>query len=377
MDLCVVDRCLVVAGVMLPFALGFWAVGAYSLRHPALVPYYDFAFLRGFQRALLVFIGAWVALVGVCLALRSRHPGARAVMHVTIQLYSIGNAVGAFAVGPMTTPHVVVLVGGAAVGLFLFDTRAVTLGIASAGATLAAGGLAVHRGLIPYAPMLAAPPYVDGQLSSFWLGQMALIGGSVGLVVLLLFAYLVTRLHDREARLVYLSQTDGLTGIANRRHFIERFGEEFARAERYRTPLAVVILDLDHFKRVNDQHGHLAGDRVIVGAAGALTHILRQHDSLARWGGEEFVMLLPQTDLHGAEAVAERCRAAVEEMVIDVAGTALQVTVSIGVACHPHPRAARSEDLLQRADDALYRAKHAGRNRVASMPPPAEINGAR
>ena len=129
MEWSVVDRCLVVAGVMLPFALGFWLVGAYSLRHPALVPYYDFAFLRGFQRALLVFIGMWVALVGVCLALRRRHPETRAVMHVTIQLYSIGNAVGAFAVGPMTTPHVLVLVGGAAVGLFLFDTRAVTLGM--------------------------------------------------------------------------------------------------------------------------------------------------------------------------------------------------------------------------------------------------------
>jgi diguanylate cyclase (GGDEF)-like protein len=105
--------------------------------------------------------------------------------------------------------------------------------------------------------------------------------------------------------------------------------------------------------------------------------ILRQHDSLARWGGEEFVMLLPQTDLRGAEAVAERCRSAVEELVIDVAGTPLQVTVSIGVACHPHPRASRSDDLLKRADDALYRAKHAGRNRVASMPPPAEIDGVR
>jgi hypothetical protein len=243
----VVDRCLLVSAMMLPFALGYWLIGAYFLGQPSLVPYYDFAFLRGFQRALLLFIGMWVALVGTCLALRRRSPSSGAVMHATIQLYSVGNAVSAFAVGPLTTPHVLVLVGGAVVGLFLFDTRAVALGIASAGATLLAGGIAIHRGLVAYAPLLAAPPYVDGHLSSWWLAQMALVGGSVGLVVLLLFAYLVMRLHDREARLLRLSQTDGLTGIANRRYFIERFEEEFARAERYHTPLAVVILDLDHF----------------------------------------------------------------------------------------------------------------------------------
>jgi diguanylate cyclase (GGDEF)-like protein len=119
----------------------------------------------------------------------------------------------------------------------------------------------------------------------------------------------------------------------------------------------------------------MIGDRVIVAAAEAFKHSLRTHDSLARWGGEEFVMLLPQTDLAGAEAVAERCRHALEELRVDAAGIALRITVSIGVACHPHPAAARSEELLKRADDALYHAKHAGRNRVSSLPATSEIDG--
>src|SRR5262249_50230547 len=100
---------------------------------------------------------------------------------------------------------------------------------------------------------------------------------------------------------------------------------------------------------------------------------LRTHDSLARWGGEEFVMLLPQTDLPGAEAVAERCRRALEETYVESEGHHVRVTVRVGVASHPHPPAERADDVLKRADQALYRAKRGGRNRVSSMPPPAEI----
>jgi diguanylate cyclase (GGDEF)-like protein len=371
MEWSLVDRCIFVGTLMFLFGASYWAMDEYFVLDPTLAPYYDRPFLEGFQRALVGFCAAWGALIALGIALRKRRPNSRILVHATIQLYSIGNAIGAVCVGPVTSPHVIVLLGGAVVGIFLFDWR-VLYGIASAVLALTIGSILVAAGVMPYAPLLAAPPYVGGRISGWWIAQMSAVGFSVSVAVLFMFAYLIARLRDREARLLRLSRTDVLTGVANRRHFIEVFAREFDRAKRYGTPLACVLLDLDHFKQINDRFGHLVGDRVIVAAAEAFGRSLRAHDALARWGGEEFVVLLPQTDLAGAESVAERCRSSLDETVIDTGSGTLHVTVSVGVAAHPEPSASSGDELLRRADEALYRAKKGGRNRVASLPPPAE-----
>jgi diguanylate cyclase (GGDEF)-like protein len=155
--------------------------------------------------------------------------------------------------------------------------------------------------------------------------------------------------------------SDGLTGIFNYRHFHETLKREVGRAGRYGETFCLLMMDLDHFKAVNDSIGHQAGDEVLRAVAGVLRDCSRESDFLARYGGEEFTMILPRTYLDEAQTLAERIRAAVEELVID--GADLRVTMSIGVAAYPES-ALDSDGVLGASDAALLRAKTRGRNRV-------------
>jgi len=157
---------------------------------------------------------------------------------------------------------------------------------------------------------------------------------------------------------------DGLTGLYNHRHFQELLRTEMARARRYGQPLACLMLDLDHFKDVNDTYGHPFGDRVLKRLAATLTDVAREVDIIARYGGEEFVVVLPNTDREGARRLAERVRSSVSENTLAFEGEGVTTTVSIGVATHHDPGVEDEQDLVKRADAALYRAKHNGRDQV-------------
>ncbi len=159
---------------------------------------------------------------------------------------------------------------------------------------------------------------------------------------------------------------DGLTGIANRTHFMDTGDLEVHRARRYSRPLSLVLIDLDHFKQVNDSHGHGAGDRVIREAVRACLGALRSIDRMGRLGGEEFAALLPETGAEGAIVVAERLRSAIEALSVDLDdGSVIAPTASIGVATLADDDPTRIDGLIARADRALYQAKRSGRNRVA------------
>ncbi|MEW6163898.1 MAG: diguanylate cyclase [Pseudomonadota bacterium] len=160
-----------------------------------------------------------------------------------------------------------------------------------------------------------------------------------------------------------LARTDALTGLPNRRAFDETAQREIRRAQRYGTPLALAMTDLDHFKVVNDQHGHHVGDRVLVNFAHMLAAVVREVDLVGRWGGEEFVILMPAADLDEAVRAAERMRAAVATMPAPCGDIPCAITASFGVAVLG-PDEPTLDALLHRADTALYRAKEAGRNRV-------------
>ena len=162
---------------------------------------------------------------------------------------------------------------------------------------------------------------------------------------------------------VRLANQDALTGAANRRAVLEALESELARAQRQRTPLALLMLDIDHFKRVNDQHGHLAGDQVLRHFVHVVRQRLRAQDFLGRYGGEEFLLLLPDTDLAGAQQLAQQLCQAVQAAPCDWQGQTIAVTVSVGIASTGTSQQADGETLLQAADQALYRAKDKGRNR--------------
>jgi diguanylate cyclase (GGDEF)-like protein len=158
---------------------------------------------------------------------------------------------------------------------------------------------------------------------------------------------------------------DGLTGLANRRSCEETLASELARAERFPGPLALIVADLDDFKEVNDRHGHQAGDNVLREFAALLSESVRDIDLACRWGGEEFLLVLPGTDLEGGARVAERVRRALQErLVLSVDGDPIHVTASFGVAAYPQSRTAA--ELFAAADGALYEAKRTGKNRVST-----------
>lgn len=173
----------------------------------------------------------------------------------------------------------------------------------------------------------------------------------------------LARIVVKELELRQMAQRDSLTGALSRRGFMDKATQEIARARRYGRPGALVMLDVDHFKAVNDTHGHPAGDAVLRELAGLLTMLKRPADVLGRLGGEEFALLLPETDAPHALAAAERFRTAIAAQAMEIPGGApLRVTVSLGVA----PLIARTEtaeDWLAAADAPLYAAKRGGRNR--------------
>jgi len=160
------------------------------------------------------------------------------------------------------------------------------------------------------------------------------------------------------------ASTDELTGLANRRVFLERLAAEISRTRRYGHGLTVLLLDVDHFKRVNDAHGHSAGDEVLRCIARTLATFARDSDLVTRYGGEEFAVLMPSTEEPGARALAERVRVGIETLSIEWEGRPIPVRASLGVASLREPDT--PEALLARADEALYAAKEAGRNRVVA-----------
>jgi diguanylate cyclase (GGDEF)-like protein len=167
------------------------------------------------------------------------------------------------------------------------------------------------------------------------------------------------------AQLLVMSSTDALTGVANRRSLEERLHDMWEHSQRLHEPLSLVMCDIDHFKHVNDDYGHQAGDAVLQQFAKLLQDEAREIDKVGRYGGEEFVLLLPGTVLDAAVTFAERIRERVEKYAFTFEdGQSLHRTMSCGVAAWPHPRVGDQDALIKAADDALYVAKETGRNRV-------------
>jgi diguanylate cyclase (GGDEF)-like protein/putative nucleotidyltransferase with HDIG domain len=177
-------------------------------------------------------------------------------------------------------------------------------------------------------------------------------------------ARLETEVRRANERLREWAIRDGLTGLYNHRHFQQLLLREWARAARYGHPLACLMIDLDHFKVVNDTYGHPFGDEVLKQVASTLAAEARAVDIVARYGGEEFVVVLPNTEVEGARHVADRIWRAVREQPVDHDGTSVKITLSVGVATSSSPGVDNEHALIKQADAALYRAKRAGRDQV-------------
>lgn len=228
---------------------------------------------------------------------------------------------------------------------------------------LALRAIAALSGTFEFATPYSATAPNPVQLAVF-VGLIALdLLGSMG------FILMIKERGDREIRA--LAMTDSLTRVSNRRAFMDQAEKQAAAAQRLRYPLALLMIDIDHFKRINDGYGHPTGDKVLIKVAETIASQLRKQDTLGRYGGEEFCVLLPATNEAGAIALAEKLRLAVEAMPLQLGQNSISITISLGVAAWN----ATGEDcqldcntLLQDADRALYQAKEKGRNRTAPLP---------
>ncbi len=188
----------------------------------------------------------------------------------------------------------------------------------------------------------------------------------------------MTRQQEFDTRLYRIASTDELTGIANRRALMQALEKRIAEAMRYNTSFSMLLFDLDDFKNINDEHGHLAGDDILIKITRVCARWLRATDFMGRYGGEEFMVLCPNTSIDGAKALAERIRLAVEETEFTAHKKKFKMTISVGVtelSNHLHNSASRlnevelSHDMIDAADSAMYNAKRSGKNRVVAYEP--------
>ncbi|HEY3715664.1 MAG TPA: GGDEF domain-containing protein [Jatrophihabitantaceae bacterium] len=244
----------------------------------------------------------------------------------------------------------------------------------------------VNRGLISAAILLSSATYSPAKLFGSWQENSAefatLALGAVTAVslvrvpwfaVMVLPAVFLLQYHALLRDLVQAATVDGKTELLNAAAWRQLAQRELSRADRQATSTAVLVIDMDRFKHINDTYGHLAGDTALRAVADTLADELREYDAVGRFGGEEFVALLPDADTHAAANVAERLRRRIETTEILVEGRnapgmqRVHVTASVGVASTP-AKAADLDDLLRAADNALYAAKHGGRNTVCVAP---------
>lgn len=269
------------------------------------------------------------------------------------------------AAGIFTAGTNLVLLGVLAIGLLLFDVKPMWITYLICLSALILSDLGFHVGLWPYAPALTDRVF-DGREPVWWFAiwrEFIFITGYVVLLSLMLL--LMDRLDAVLSKLRRLSYTDGLTGLANRRRFMEVLHNEVARQARTGQVMSVVLIDVDHFKRVNDEHGHAVGDEVLRALGRLLMGCVRSPTDLAsRLGGEEFALLLPDTRTEQADAVCKRLREQLAAQYFGEGEARFRITLSMGlVECVGQD----AEQVLRQADQLLYRAKSLGRDRVCMV----------
>lgn len=307
-----------------------------------------------------IIVGAMILLAG--LYLRLKKPDSLIFQNIALHFFSLTLVAMSYSIGTASFCAGLVLLGAPVFGFILLDRKAVWGATITALIVLIALSYATVYDLIPYAPVMIPPSNHASHL--FWMNSLFFFAAPFFIPIILMADQMLMWWREREDKIRHMSRTDALTGIHNRMSILNILDNEVIRAERTKSSLSMVILDLDHFKKVNDVWGHPTGDLVLKTAAKVLKHNIREIDALGRYGGEEFVIVLPSADQFEAQKIIERCRIKLSETeIFSENNTLIKVTASFGLVSVDGHRV-ESHTLIKTADEALYLAKHSGRNRI-------------
>ncbi|MBC7700923.1 GGDEF domain-containing protein [Aquabacterium sp.] len=355
------SRCLLAVFASTPFYFTYWFINLAGLLDPVAQVGLRQAVVWTLQAALSISAALSIGFV-VWLWPRRRDPRPMPGLSVavTVNIGLIYTLIALFS-GTFTTGANMTLLGVLAIGLLLFDLRTMWIAFLVCSGLLVLYDVFVMTGHVPYAPAITRLAF-KGVEPQWWWAVWRNVVFYVGVTVIsTMLLVMFGRLDAVHRKLNKLSYTDALTGLPNRRYFMDRLHAEVARQGRTAQPLSLMLIDADHFKRVNDAHGHTVGDEVLTVLARLLGESVRTPtDVAARLGGEEFAVLLPDTTVDEAEAVCWRIHSRLAAHAFQASGQTFHLTVSVGVAqCHGQS----AEVVLKQADRNLYRAKQEGRNR--------------
>ncbi len=360
------DKCLLLCGLLLGYMFFYLAWHLITVSMTDFGSYYVSP--QGAQQltgVLLFNISGYLLLILWGALLRKADSHSRLYVNAFVQFFGASFLLLGIMFGIYSPITGMVLVGSPLVGFILFGFRPVAWGFAVSTVLVLLLSWLSASGVEIYALYFQEDPAAKDSLSYYWIASTVAFSVPFVTSVVTLVSILLRRWVYREAQVRAMAVQDPLTGLANRRALFDQFAHEMARARRSGEALSVCVMDLDHFKLINDRHGHAAGDTVLVWVANLLRECLRETDRIGRIGGEEFVLVLPDTGREGAEKVIERCRSAlVGTPVMLEDGESLTVSASFGVVTSFAEDNATESQLVSRADDALYQAKQHGRNRV-------------
>ena len=331
----------------------------FVLYHPQFYPWVNLAVIHTHLSLGMIFMSVFIGLLLLCHFCSQQRWVEKFMPMLSVQLFTLVLLLHGYFVGSFSPATMVGYVGWAGVGLILFDRKIIYCALAPATIVLLLLNYLSSFAGLPYAPLFNMEPMNQTVMHPFWVMSMFFFLVPLMLVCLFLFEILLSQWRIREATIATLSRIDPLTNVMNRRSI----ANQLEQLHQQRKALySVVLLDLDHFKNINDQFGHSMGDQVLVNVAKCLANNLRDRDMIGRFGGEEFILLLPNTTTEQAQHVAERCRIALTELNFVYEQQPFSISASFGISSSQN--ASEPQQIIRQADQALYAVKTARRNQV-------------
>ena len=331
----------------------------FVLYQPQFYPWVNLAVIHTHLSLGMIFMSVFIGLLLLCHFCSQQRWVEKFMPMLSVQLFTLVLLIHGYFVGSFSPATMVGYVGWAGVGLILFDRKIIYCALAPATIVLLLlNYLSTFAGL-PYAPLFNMERMNQTVMHPFWVMSMFFFLVPLMLVCLFLFEILLSQWRIREATIATLSRIDPLTNVMNRRSI----ANQLEQLHQQRKALySVVLLDLDHFKHINDNYGHDMGDQVLIQVAECLAQHVREQDMIGRFGGEEFILLLPNTTTEQAQHVAERCRIALTELNFVYEQQPFSISASFGISSSQN--ASEPQQIIRQADQALYAVKTAGRNQV-------------